>query len=842
MAWPQSQDYNEAIQTPQSSFADPELRGGQAVTNALGLPMPRSGNFADVYEFLGASGVKWAIKCFTREVPGLQERYSVINKYLAQANLPYTVHFDYLGRGIRIRGDCYPVLKMQWIEGYLLNEFVRDNLDKPAKLESLARVWVRMARSLRKHGIAHADLQHGNVILVPGRKAGSLALKLIDYDGMFLPSLALKNSGEVGHPNFQHPQRLQQGIYNAEVDRLPQVLIACALQGLVAGGKGLWDKFDNGDNLLFREADLRAPGQSALFKVLWNLPHAGAHDLVGHLVLGLSGPLEQVPALENVMREDAINPLTPGQEQQVVDILGPGAKLHRAASPPGSSQHVPSSTTTPDSSTSWESLTDDESASVRRRRKTASNQKVLLIVGVVLGLVLVAVAGPLLMRRDKDGPKRDAKVVHNEPGKKTKGGKTKAKETEQTALLIPPDATSPSPVKVAQAESPAPELQAPRPAMEQARIDAAIEKGVKYLKTHQTLNGTWATGETYAVGYAALAGLTLLECGVSPKDPVVAKAAGFVRNQHFKLTSTYESSLSILFFDRLRAGDLFPIHVMATRLVAAQSSAGGWHYTVPLLPPEDLTRLRVFLEKTRPKSPLGAAWAGESLPTNLRTIPAVANQGKPKDTATLGAGQDDNSNSQFAMFALWTARRHGIFTELPLLLAYQRYRVSQNVYGGWGYSAALPSETPAMTCVGLLGLAMGHGSVPDANAGGKTASEDPAIQKGLKALGSHLGALPPATVRPPMANLYFLWALERVAMVYNLKTIGGKDWYDWGAHILVPNQLDDGSWRSNHYAGASSTIDTCLALLFLKRSNLVQDLTDNLRRTVIVSDPDAGKK
>src|SRR5438093_12847487 len=105
MPWPQSQDYNEAIQSPLISFADPELRGGQAVTSALGIPMPRSGNFADVYEFTGASGAKWAIKCFTREVPGLQERYSEINKYLLQANLPFTVYFDYLGRGIRIRGD-----------------------------------------------------------------------------------------------------------------------------------------------------------------------------------------------------------------------------------------------------------------------------------------------------------------------------------------------------------------------------------------------------------------------------------------------------------------------------------------------------------------------------------------------------------------------------------------------------------------------------------------------------------------------------------------------------------------------------------------------------------------
>ena len=51
MAWPLAQDYNEAIQSPASSFTDAELKQGEAVTNTLGLPMPRSGNFADVYEF-----------------------------------------------------------------------------------------------------------------------------------------------------------------------------------------------------------------------------------------------------------------------------------------------------------------------------------------------------------------------------------------------------------------------------------------------------------------------------------------------------------------------------------------------------------------------------------------------------------------------------------------------------------------------------------------------------------------------------------------------------------------------------------------------------------------------
>src|ERR1700730_11248211 len=79
MAWPLSQDYNEAIQSPESSFSDPELKKGEAKCNAICLPMPRSGNFADVYEFTSANGRKWAIKCFTREVHGPCERYAAIS-------------------------------------------------------------------------------------------------------------------------------------------------------------------------------------------------------------------------------------------------------------------------------------------------------------------------------------------------------------------------------------------------------------------------------------------------------------------------------------------------------------------------------------------------------------------------------------------------------------------------------------------------------------------------------------------------------------------------------------------------------------------------------------------
>jgi serine/threonine protein kinase len=301
MGWPLSQDYNEAVQSPGRNFADPDLCQGKAITNALGLPMPCSGNFADVYQVVCPDGSRWAVKCFTREVPGLRERYSAIGEYLAQAQLPFTVEFCYLEQGLRICGVWYPVLKMRWVEGLLLNEFVRGALDKPLALESLAKIIVRMGRRLREARVAHGDLQHGNILLVLGGGTGASALKLVDYDGMYVPALAQNRPGEVGHAAYQHPQRLREGAYGPEVDRFPLLVIYCALRALLAGGRGLWDRYDNGDNLLFQQQDFEAPSKSALFYELLTLGDPSVRSLAGKLIDAARNPVEQTPTLEEVM-------------------------------------------------------------------------------------------------------------------------------------------------------------------------------------------------------------------------------------------------------------------------------------------------------------------------------------------------------------------------------------------------------------------------------------------------------------------------------------------------------------------------------------------------------------
>ena len=129
------------------------------------------------------------------------------------------------------------------------------------------------------------------------------------------------------------------------------------------------------------------------------------------------------------------------------------------------------------------------------------------------------------------------------------------------------------------------------------------------------------------------------------------------------------------------------------------------------------------------------------------------------------------------------------------MAAYQRFVATQCNDGGWTYmvgSSATSSNT--MTCVGLLGLAMGHGTAPDIikfdpknpkDAVVRPALDDPRIKTGLKTLSSHIGTpkVEGNSQEFIMQNLYLMWSIERVAMLYDLKTINGKEWYPWGAEF-----------------------------------------------------------
>jgi hypothetical protein len=188
---------------------------------------------------------------------------------------------------------------------------------------------------------------------------------------------------------------------------------------------------------------------------------------------------------------------------------------------------------------------------------------------------------------------------------------------------------------------------------------------------------------------------------------------------------------------------------------------------------------------------------------------------------------DDNSNTQFAILALWAARRHNVPMALSLAHLDRRYRTSQLPDGSWPYhhnKNGLAFHYGTMTCVGLLGLGVSHASFREVmELDPKHAFTDPVMKKSIQTLGRWLRVPPKEPV-----DLYFLWSVERTAMVFNLKKIDGQDWFAWGARALLSHQRPDGGWHTNGFFGSQDNIDTAMALLFLSRSHLNRDLTDRL--------------
>jgi hypothetical protein len=385
-------------------------------------------------------------------------------------------------------------------------------------------------------------------------------------------------------------------------------------------------------------------------------------------------------------------------------------------------------------------------------------------------------------------------------------------------------------------------------------VDQAIDKGKAFLQgryKNPTLH------DIYGIGPNALAGIAMLEARVPADDPSIKAVVAAVRDATYAENRTYQISLCILFLDRLEdPADSPLIQMLAVRLLAGQSSMGGWAYTpVEPLKQDQIQWLRNNV-KPGPK------------PERLSKLhPSVAAYAASLNKPLVGG--DDNSNTQFGILGLWAARRHGVPSDAALDLVDKRFRASQDAAGAWGYPgpvAGLASpmgnvSTPSMTCVGLLGLATGNArrierkalkettlKSPEAKgdsfftAPGKKEKEkepetpselrDPATLKALNALGGWFaqsaaggGVLAPSE-RHGDRDLYLLWSIERVCVIYSLEKLGGVNWYDVGATALLKSQGNDGSWSSSYGAD----VGTSFALLFLCKADLLRDVSKRFRK------------
>jgi hypothetical protein len=288
-SWPTPQDYNEAVQSLEVCFADSDLKSGCVEVNVLGIPRSASGAFASVYRV--TSGKRdWALRCFNSPVKDQLLRYQKASKFICGDDLPYTIWCEYIEQGVHISAKWYPVVKMEWVEGKPFCSFVTGVLSDRDALTLLRRKFQQMLHDLRCNGVAHGDLQHGNMIIRDGE------IILVDYDNFFVPELAGLVSWETGHRNYQHPHR-NSSHFGPYLDHFSAWVIDSALLCLIHDPK-LWSRFGAGEeNMLFFASDFMNPDDSELLQLLLNHKNAELSERAHFLISLLSMDMRDLPPL-----------------------------------------------------------------------------------------------------------------------------------------------------------------------------------------------------------------------------------------------------------------------------------------------------------------------------------------------------------------------------------------------------------------------------------------------------------------------------------------------------------------------------------------------------------------
>ncbi len=340
-----------------------------------------------------------------------------------------------------------------------------------------------------------------------------------------------------------------------------------------------------------------------------------------------------------------------------------------------------------------------------------------------------------------------------------------------------------------------------KPPADQAIADA-ISRGVAFLKDAQADRGEWndPAQNQHPLGMTALAGLALLENGVTRDAREISKAREIVTTLARESDQTYDLALAILFLARCqqtRTGDADALIKILGGRLAQGDHDGIWDYSVP-------------------------RGVDEPAPSDGRS-----RRGDRRKTGRINrgfSGGGDNSNTQFALLGLWAAGRHGFDSDEDLESIDNHFRSTQLRDGRWGYKNNTPGSE-AMTCAGLMGLAIAA-SRPSlaerqtARARGAALAADPAFQAALNAVGQD------ARLAGNHSDIYYLWSLERVCVALGLRSLDGFDWYAHGAKILLARQDSDGGWPQDRWGRLPST---CLALLFLRKANLAFEIDRVLR-------------
>ena len=267
MQYPLISEYVKAIQDAGDNLE--ELAHLTPVLDDHGEPYRSSGAFAVVFKMQDkSSGKYYALKCFTEEQQGRAEAYRQIADELDLLDSPYITSVKYMEKELFVDSQCeedeFPVLLMDWVEGETMEAYIASNYHNQSAMSMLCYRFGKMAAWLRTQSFAHGDIKPDNIIVRPD---GSLTL--VDYDGMFVPSMKGSQSPTIGTRDFSHPLRTVDD-FDETIDDFSLASIALSLKA-ISMKSTLLDIYGASDRLLFSENDYRNPSNSKVISALQEL-------------------------------------------------------------------------------------------------------------------------------------------------------------------------------------------------------------------------------------------------------------------------------------------------------------------------------------------------------------------------------------------------------------------------------------------------------------------------------------------------------------------------------------------------------------------------------------------
>ena len=267
MQYPLISEYVKAIQDAGDNLE--ELAHLTPVLDDHGEPYRSSGAFAVVFKMQDKStGKYYALKCFTEEQEGRADAYRQIADELDLLDSPYITSVKYMEKELFVDSQCeedeFPVLLMDWVDGETMEAYIAANYRNQSAMSMLSYRFGKMAAWLRTQSFSHGDIKPDNIIVRPD---GSLTL--VDYDGMFVPSMKGSQSPTIGTRDFSHPLRTVDD-FDETIDDFSLASIALSLKAISMNSK-LLDAYGASDRLLFSENDYRNPASSKVISALQEL-------------------------------------------------------------------------------------------------------------------------------------------------------------------------------------------------------------------------------------------------------------------------------------------------------------------------------------------------------------------------------------------------------------------------------------------------------------------------------------------------------------------------------------------------------------------------------------------